>query len=194
MAKHTVREELSGVIAFVGVIWCVFFISHILPFQLESFGITPRTLRGLVGIPAAPFLHANLRHLISNTIPLTVLLLLLAGSKAQSWVVVTYILFLSGALLWLFGRTATHLGASSLVYGLIAYLFVSGICERRIVPMIISLIVGFLYGGTLASGILPRWGSHISWEGHLFGAIAGAAIAYLLTKDRHTADDSVISC
>jgi membrane associated rhomboid family serine protease len=184
MAKHTVREELTGVLAFVGLVWLIFVIGQIPPFDLESFGVTPRTLRGLVGIPAAPFLHENLAHLVSNTAPLTVLLLLLAGSKAQTWTVVAYIVLLSGALLWLFGRPATHIGASSLIYGLIAYLLVSGIREARFIPLIIAIVVGFLYGGTLAAGVLPRWGSHVSWEGHLFGAIAGAAIAWLLTNDR----------
>jgi membrane associated rhomboid family serine protease len=192
MAKHTVREELYGVLAFMGFVWFVFIVGHVLPFRLASFGVTPRTLRGLVGIPAAPFLHANLGHLISNTIPLTVLLLLLAGSKAQSWAIVTCIVFLSGALLWLFGRPATHIGASGLIYGLIAYLLVSGIREQRIVPMIISMVVGFLYGGALASAVLPVSVSHVSWEGHLFGAIAGGVIAYLLTKERDTAEAPVI--
>jgi membrane associated rhomboid family serine protease len=184
MAKHTVREELNAVLAFVGFIWFVFIIGHIMPFRLENFGITPRTLGGLVGIPAAPFLHANLAHLINNTIPLTVLLILLAGSKAESWAIVTYVVLLGGLLLWLFGRPATHIGASSLIYGLVAYLIVSGICERRFVPMAIAVLVGFLYGGTLASGLLPRWKSPVSWEGHLFGAVAGGAIAYLMTRHR----------
>ena len=192
MAKHTVREELYGVLAFMSFVWCVFIVGHVLPFRLESFGVTPRTLRGLIGIPAAPFLHANLAHLISNTIPLSVLLLLLAGSKAQSWAIVTYIVFLSGTLLWLFGRPATHIGASGLIYGLIAYLLATGIREQRIVPMIISMVVGFLYGGTLASGVLPSSASHISWEGHLFGAIAGGVIAYLLTKQRDNAEMPVM--
>jgi membrane associated rhomboid family serine protease len=190
MAKHTIREELVGVLAFVGFIWCVFLIGQILPIQIESFGVTPRTLRGLVGIAAAPFLHANLGHLISNTIPLTVLLVLLAGSQARSWSVVFWIVLLSGALLWLLGRPATHIGASSLIYGLIAYLLVSGIRERRIVPMIISLAVGFLYGGTLVSGVLPRLNSQISWEGHLFGAIAGGVVAYFMTMNRDGTQDS----
>ncbi len=187
MAKHTVREEFYGVLAFIGVVWCVFVVGHLLPIQIESFGITPRTYRGLVGIPAAPFLHANLGHLLSNTVPLTVLLVLLAGSRAQSWAIVASIVVLSGALLWMFGRPATHIGASGLIYGLIAYLLVSGFSERRIVPMIIAIIVGFLYGGTLASGVLPTSESHISWEGHLFGAIAGGGIALLLSKDRDSA-------
>jgi membrane associated rhomboid family serine protease len=184
MARHTVREELYGVLAFVGFIWCAFFVGHILPFQLESYGVTPRTFRGLVGIPMAPFLHANLEHLVSNTIPLVVLLLLLAGSRGRSWAVVTSIMLLSGGLLWLFGGPAIHIGASSLIYGLIAYLIVSGIRELRIVPMIVSVVVGLLYGGTLAAGVLPSSASHISWEGHLFGAIAGAAVAYWQTKER----------
>jgi membrane associated rhomboid family serine protease len=183
MAKHAIREELYGVLTFVGCVWSIFVVGHILPFRLESYGVVPRTLRGLIGIPAAPFLHANLEHLVSNTVPLAVLLLLLAGSRANSWTVVTAIIVLSGGLLWLFGRPAIHIGASSLIYGLIVYLIVSGIREGRIVPMIISIVVGLLYGGTLAVGVLPSSASHISWEGHLFGAIAGAAIAYLQTKD-----------
>ena len=192
MAKHSIRDELLGVLAFVGFIWCVFIAEHVLPFRLESFGITPRTLRGLIGIPLAPFLHANLAHLISNTVPLTVLLLLLAGSKAQSWAIVIYIVLLSGALLWMFGRPAVHIGASGLIYGLIAYLIVSGISERRIVPMLVAILVGFLYGGTLASGVLPTSASHISWEGHLFGVIAGGSIALWLTKEHDRVDAPIV--
>jgi membrane associated rhomboid family serine protease len=182
MARHTIREELYAVLGFVGFIWLVFILEYILPFQLESYGITPRTTSGLVGIVAAPFLHASWAHIINNTIPLTVLLVLLAGSRAASWAIVIGIVLLSGALVWLFGRNATHIGASSLIYGLVAYLFVSGIREQRIVPMLIAIVVGFLYGGSLASGVVPRLGSHVSWEGHLFGAIAGGAIAYLMTR------------
>jgi membrane associated rhomboid family serine protease len=186
MAKHAIRDELSAVLAFAGVIWLVFIIEYIPGLQLENYGIVPRTSRGLVGILAAPFLHANLAHIINNTIPLTVLLVLLAGSRAATWAVVLYIVLLSGALLWMFGRPANHIGASSLIYGLVAYLFVSGIREQRLIPMAIAVLVGFLYGGTLASGILPRWGSYISWDGHLFGAVAGALIAYLMTRPAHT--------
>jgi membrane associated rhomboid family serine protease len=185
MAKHSIRDELVGVLVFVGVIWCVFIVGQILPFQLDSYGITPRTLRGLVGIPASPFLHADLAHIVSNTIPLTVLLLLLAGSRGQTWTVVASIVLVSGALLWLFGRSANHIGASGLIYGLIAYLLVSGLREGRVIPFIIAVVVWFLYGGTLAAGILPSLSSHVSWEGHLFGMIAGGAIAYWQTRDQY---------
>ncbi|HEY2841352.1 MAG TPA: rhomboid family intramembrane serine protease, partial [Pirellulales bacterium] len=66
----------------------------------------------------------------------------------------------------------------------IAYLLVAGVRERRIIPMISALVVGFFYGGALVSGVLPTSTPHISWEGHLFGAIAGGVVVFLLTKDR----------
>jgi membrane associated rhomboid family serine protease len=81
-------------------------------------------------------------------------------------------------------RRANHIGASGLVYGLIAYLVVAGILERRFVPLAIALVVGFLYGGTLAAGVVPRVGSYVSWDGHLLGAVAGALVASAMNRGR----------
>ncbi len=181
--QHTIQQELKGVIAFIAIIWMVFLLEGVVPFNLISFGVTPRTLTGLVGIPAMPFLHANWQHITSNTLPLFFLLILLAGSQTRSWEVVAEIVLLGGLLLWLCGRHATHIGASGLVFGLIAFLIVSGWLERRFVPLSISVVVTFLYGGSLLSGVMPRIGTHISWDGHFCSAVAGGTIAYLLTKN-----------
>ena len=180
-ASHTIRQEHHGIVLFVGGIWAVFLATCAFP-SLDSFGVVPRTLIGLIGIPASPFLHANLNHLIGNTIPLLVLLMLLAGSRARSWEIVLEVALLGGLLLWLFGRHATHIGASGLIFGLAAFLIVSGIRERRTIPLVVAVVVGFLYGGTLLWGVLPSVGPDISWDGHLSGVIAGAAVAYVLTR------------
>ncbi len=182
MVKHKVREELTGVLIFVAVIWCIFLIGLLLPFSLSALGVTPRSLSGLVGIPLMPFLHADFGHLLSNTVPLTILLLLLAGSRANSWAIIVLIVLIGGAMLWLFGRSATHVGASGLVFGLIVFLIASGLLEGRPIPLFISILVGFLYGGTLFAGVLPDFGSRVSWEGHLFGAIAGGLAAVMITR------------
>jgi membrane associated rhomboid family serine protease len=178
---NTIRQEISGVVLFIGVIWAVFLASWMFP-AIDHFGVVPRRMIGLVGIPAMPFLHANLQHILSNTVPLFVLLMLLAGSRAESWEVVVLITFLGGLLLWIFGREAIHIGASGLISGLAAFLILSGFLERRIIPLLIALLVGFLYGSVLVMGVIPRIGSQVSWDGHLCGAIAGGIVAFALAR------------
>ena len=183
MVQHRIREELRGVLIFVGAVWVVFVVGRLLPFvNLNDYGLVPRSLTGLVGIFSMPFLHADWPHLLSNTVPLTVLLMLLAGSRGRTPLIVLAIVLLGGGLLWIFGRVAVHVGASGLIYGLIAFLLVSGLLERRFVPLMISLLVGFLYGGTLLAGVVPELGSRVSWEGHLLGAIAGGVVAVGMTR------------
>ncbi len=74
--KHKVQDEITGVLAFVGTIWIVYFADFMLPGNLTDWGLVPRSMWGLIGIPLAPFLHANFAHLLSNTVPLIVLLLI----------------------------------------------------------------------------------------------------------------------
>ncbi len=176
---HHVKDELVGILAFVIVTWGVFLTSVVMP--INKFGLIPRDVSGLIGIVTMPLLHGSLSHLINNTISLCVLLALLAGSRTRSWEIVSAVVVGGGALLWLFGRSAIHIGASGLIFGLIAFLIVSGIFERRTIPMIVSVITGILYGSTLLFGVLPTT-SGISWDGHLCGAAAGVAVAYLTTR------------
>jgi membrane associated rhomboid family serine protease len=168
-----------GIGLFLAAIWGVFVLDQFLP--LEAFGLVPRHFQGLAGIVAMPFLHGSLGHLIGNTIPLAVTLLLLAGSRANSKIIVVLIALLSGAGLWLFGRTALHIGASGLVFGLIAFHIFAGYFERRMRSISIALVVGFLYAGTLLQGVLPLQ-KGVSWDGHLMGAFAGALVALLMSK------------
>lgn len=181
-ASHTISQELHGVFLFIGAVWAVFLLSLAFP-GIDQFGVVPRRIVGLIGIPAMPFLHQNFGHLLGNTVPLFVLLTLLSGSRARSWEVVADIILVGGALLWIVGREAVHIGASGLISGLTAFLILSGVLEKRIVSLLIALIVGFLYGGSLILGVVPRFGSQVSWEGHLCGAIAGCLVAYLLTAE-----------
>jgi membrane associated rhomboid family serine protease len=175
-AKDTIREELTGIGVFVGAIWAVFFVSLLIP-RIDTLGVIPRTLRGLLGIPLAPFLHANLQHIAANTLPLCVLLGLLAGSRWRTWEVVAQIMVIGGFLLWLCGREAIHIGASGLIFGLIVFLIVSGLIEKRPLPLAVAVLVAFFYGGGLVSGVMPQLNSEVSWDGHLTSAIAGALVA-----------------
>jgi membrane associated rhomboid family serine protease len=183
--KHAIQDEIQGVFLFLGAIWGVFLLDLVLPMvNFNDWGMVPRSLVGLLGIPLMPFLHAGFGHLISNSVPLFILLTLLAGSRTRTWATVAEIAIVGGVLLWLFGRASDgqgavlyHVGASGLVYGLIAFLIVAGFREQRLVPMLVALAVGFFYGGTLFFGVLPTV-KGVSWDGHLCGALAGGGLAY----------------
>ena len=182
MKSHVrqVKEELPLVLVFIAVIWGVFILDRILP--LEQWGLVPRDIGGLAGIFTMPFLHSDWGHIVSNTMPLLILLTLLAGSKANSRLIVAGIMLLSGGLLWLFGRgSSLHIGASGLVFGLAVFLIVSGILEKRLVPLLVAVLVVFLYGSSLLTGIMP-FQQGVSWDGHLFGGLAGGLMAWTLVR------------
>ena len=166
------------ILQFAALLYVVYFIGFFIP--ITKFGIVPRTTSGLIGVFTAPFLHGGLRHLLSNTIPLITLLIVLNTIyPTKTLAVFLFITIAGGLLVWIFGRNANHIGASGLIYGLVAFLIVNGILEKKYIPILVSIGIGVVYGG-LIWGIFPSVRSYISWEGHLFGAVAGIIIAFLL--------------
>ena len=171
----TLRERVFPIAVLIGIIWVVFFLDFILP--LEKLGLVPRSLSGLIGIVAMPFLHGGFGHLLSNTIPLVILLGLMVISRPRPWSTMIILTLISGAALWLLGRSALHIGASGLIYALMGFLIAAGILERRLISAAVALFVGVTYGTAIIAGILPGI-EGVSWEGHLFGLLAGAGLAW----------------
>jgi membrane associated rhomboid family serine protease len=175
-------QLLKNVGIFILVMWGVYLINLILPFyDFNNLGLKPRSVSGLIGIILSPLLHANIFHILSNTVPLFVLLFLLFKIYPRNaFGVIAAIVIIGGGLVWLFGRSANHIGASGLIYGLAAFIVASGVFLRKFINVIVAALVVILYG-SLIFGVLPTR-SYISWEGHLFGALAGVLISYLLFK------------
>lgn len=191
--KHRIVDELHFVIVFVAVVWGVFLTDLVLPGNFNAYGLAPRHIDGLPGIVAMPFLHGGWDHLMGNTVPLIVLLCLLAGSRANTYSIVPQIIALGGLLLWVLGRSnSIHVGASGLIYGLTAFLIVAGFREGRLGALAIAVLVGFMYGATLLGGILPfSVGDNVSWDGHLTGAIAGGLVAGWSVKPESKTDINI---
>jgi len=180
---HTIKHDFVGIALLIGLIWLVFLLDQFLPFlPFERLGLIPRAVRGLDGIVTMPFIHKDLSHIISNSIPLIVTLLLLAGSRANSLMIVVGITLLAGLLLWVFGRDARHIGASGLVFGMVMFHICAGIFERRLQSIAIAAVVGLLYASTFLRGIVP-FQQGVSWEGHLLGAVAGGLVAFFVASD-----------
>ena len=178
----TFREAAQTSAFMVSILFLVEFADLILQRErhvtLSGFGIVPRTIPGLVGIAFSPLLHATPAHLLANALPLFVLIVLLFWDRHYH-PVVTFcsIWFFSGLGTWLIGRgadgnrTVVHIGASSIIFGLAAYLIVAGFLMRSWRSAIVAIVVFILFGG-IFYGVLPHQGP-LSWEGHLCGALAG---------------------
>ncbi|MBC8002117.1 MAG: rhomboid family intramembrane serine protease [Opitutaceae bacterium] len=145
--------------------------------SLAGFGIRPRQTDGLAGIVFSPLLHASIAHLTSNALPLLVLMTLLFWDRRYRPVSTLVTIWLaSGVGTWLIGRgDSIHIGASSLIYGLVAFLIASGLKLKSLRAVLVAVVVFLAYGGAVY-GILPE-NKQISWEGHLCGAIAGILTA-----------------
>ncbi len=173
-------KKLKIPIILIALMWLVFILDN-MGFNLNQYGIYPRNIRGLIGIVCSPFLHADLQHIISNTFPMFFLsaTLFFFYPKLAGKVLI-FSTLLGGILVWLFARSAMHVGASGLIFALVGFLLASGIFRKQFKAFIIAVIIFFIYGGIIW-GVLPT-NPRVSFEGHLFGLIAGVVLAYKYRK------------
>ena len=168
--------RFTPILLLVGAMWLLEVIDATMGYPLDAFGIVPRSDAGLFGIGAAPFLHLGFPHLIANTGALLVLGALVLLTSPYFWMVTVSVTLFGGLGVWLTGDPHTVvIGASGLVYGYAAYLVGLGIFRRSVPNLLVALLVVLLYGG-FVFGVLPGQAG-ISWQGHLFGAVVGFAMA-----------------
>ena len=173
----TFSQQLRYVFAIAAVLIIVEAINLITNRTLNSFSILPRDFSSLPFILTAPLLHGDLAHFLSNIFTLCIFAFLLLQYGVKRFYLVTLgLVLLSGILVWLLGRTAYHLGASGVVYGYFAYLVLAGLLSKRLSLIVISLVVGIMYG-SIVWGVLPIT-KGVSWESHLFGFLSGLILAY----------------
>ena len=105
--------------------------------------------------------------------------------ETSDFFIVTGITMLVGGLgVWIFGVPGSiHIGASILIFGYLGFLLLRGYFQRNFASILLSLVVGVLYGGTVW-GVLPSQPG-ISWQGHLFGFIGGIIAARMIAKEKH---------
>jgi membrane associated rhomboid family serine protease len=166
---------------FLVLIWMVKITEASLETSYVEWGLYPLKIGGLKGIITAPLIHADFKHLVDNSIPLYLLsVTLFYFYRPVSYKVFFLVWFLTGLTVWIFARSAYHIGASGLVYGLASFLFFSGVIRNNINLLAISLLVVFLYGG-LVWGVFP-FDFKVSWESHLMGAVTGLVLSFFYRK------------
>jgi membrane associated rhomboid family serine protease len=179
-----IGSGLKLLVVLVGLMWLIEVIDTATNGALDQYGIISREPRGLIGIVTAPFLHMGFGHLISNTLPLVTLGALIAVSGATRLFAVTAIVVVIGGFgTWLISPPNTiTIGASGLVFGYASYLILRGLFNRRLAQVLLGVVVVMVWGSALFGGLLPQDG--ISWQGHLFGGIAGVIAAWVLADER----------
>ncbi|GAA1520148.1 rhomboid family intramembrane serine protease [Nocardioides humi] len=173
-----------GAVAFVVLLWAIEVVDVVASHRLDGWGIRPRSGEGLLGILAAPLLHGGWGHLSANTVPALVLgFLTLVTGIGRGLVATAIVWLLGGFAVWLVaGSDSVHLGASGLIFGWLTYLVVQGFVDRKPVEILVGVAVLLVYGGVLW-GVLPGQPG-ISWQGHLFGAVAGVVAAVVVSERR----------
>lgn len=156
------------------VLWTVYWVEVRFHIYLTNYGILPRTFTGLRGIVFSPFLHGSLDHIYNNSIPLFLLVAAMRFFyRRQALQVIVFGILLSGFITWLIGRGGTyHIGASSLIYVLVSFIFFKGIQTGYYRLVALSLLIIMLYGSMIWY-VFPDVQEGISWEGHLGGFISG---------------------
>lgn len=176
--RHNFTSALQASFVLVGLMFLIKAVEMIAGISFAGFGIAPRDQHGLIGLIFSPLLHGNTAHLLANAAPLFILLTLLFWDrKYHPGRTLVLVWLASGLGTWLIGRAGdpahptVHIGASSVIYGLVVYLLVAGFLMDSWRAVFVAIGVGVAYGG-IFYGMLPQSGP-ISWEGHLCGAIAG---------------------
>lgn len=126
------QESMFVTAAFILVIGAIHLLKQFDVINTSEWGIYPREAWGVNGIVLAPLVHGSLKHLLSNATPLVVTLFILhyfyrkvaIGSLIMIWM-------MTGFAVWLLANRAWHIGASGVVYGLVSFIFWTGIFRKN---------------------------------------------------------------
>lgn len=171
------KKQLRFLAAIATMLLIVQLINSFTGNALNHYGVLPRETQFLANIFFAPWLHGTPAHLLTNLLPLLLFIWLTLQWGNRRFIYITLTICLIGGFgVWLFGRSAIHIGASGMVYGYFGFLLLGGFRSGKIPFMIISVLVTILYGGMLF-GLLPSQ-AFVSFEYHLFGFIGGLIAAW----------------
>ena len=174
-------DAIMATLFLLAICWAVFVMDEYMGYDIKPYGMFPRRLEGLRGIFTMHFIHGDIKHIWHNTLGLLVMnTFLFYFYRKIALRTFLWMFFASSVLLWIIGRPVNHIGASMLIYAEFAFLFISGLIRKDPLMLRVALLV-CLYYGSLVWYIFPI-DETISWEGHLSGALVGAALAFAYRK------------
>ncbi|WP_228976636.1 rhomboid family intramembrane serine protease [Streptomyces sp. DH12] len=181
--RTRVATAAAVVAGLVALLWVLEAVDVLTGHALDAYGVSPREVAELRDVVPSAFLHFGFDHVAANSGPLLVFGFLAAlGGVRRFLAVVAFVVVVDGLGVWLVSPAYTNTaGASGLVFGLFGYLVARGFADRRALDVLVGLVVAASWGSTVLLGISPAQ-SGVSWQGHLFGLVAGVAAAFVLRR------------
>lgn len=180
--KSLFRQSIIFSTYLIMLLWLVKSVEWAFTTSFAHFGILPRSLHGMVGVIASPFIHGDFLHLISNSFSLmTLVIILFFFYDKVALRALLFIYLITGVGVWILAREAYHIGASGVIYGIASFILFSGLLRKNQSSLALSFIILLLYGG-MFYGVLPQQG-HISWESHLMGLVSGLIVALFFKNE-----------
>lgn len=172
LLKATIIHSMPIYFAIIVILFSALILNIMTQYRLSFLGIIPRHWQGLPGVVFAPFLHANFNHLFFNLMPLLVLTTFILAYGVDFYWNLTWILIIySGLITWLFARPGIHIGASGLITAYWGFLVIEAYINHNVFNVAAGFVCVYYFMGIFV-GIFPSQ-DRVSWEGHLFGLIAG---------------------
>jgi len=176
-AIQQIEANVPTLISLIASAWVVQVANMFLGYRLNLFGIIPRHVIGLPGILVSPWLHGSINHIFMNSLFFFAMAGLVSINGMQTFTIISIsIMLISGSLVWLFARLASHVGASSLIMGYWSFIMVKAYFDPQMIDVITAALGMYYFGVDLLASVAPGKGG-VSVEGHVSGLIAGAITA-----------------
>ena len=169
-------KQVIGLYAFVLIpMWVMYALNQSILFGLWNiFGIVPRTLDigSFIGIFASWTMHANLAHIMGNTLILLQIIFLFGLFESNAYRTIIKLIIASGVITWLIGSPLSiHIGASGLCFAMLGFMIGGAVFARRWGYLLACLVMGTGYWFVIKEGLMPQSG--VSFAAHFGGLCAG---------------------
>lgn len=186
LIRDTVKRLRLPIIMLIAM-WVVYFFQLITANAVGyALAIYPRDFSHWWAIIFAPFVHWSFAHILNNSILFIILGSIVAFEGNKRFAVVTLITMVtSGCGAWLLAMPGSATGGmSGVIFGYAAYIIAMAFAEqnlkRKLIRIIVAVVVVSWWGMTFLSGFIPQ--TTVSWQGHLFGALGGILVAWLIRR------------
>ena len=176
-AIDKIQANVPEILNLIAIAWAVQVANMFLNYRLNIFGIIPRHVIGIPGIVLSPFLHGSINHIFMNSLFFFAMACMVSLHGMQTFAVVSIsITLISGTLVWLFARLASHVGASGLIMGYWSYVMIKAYFDPQFIDVISALMGMYYFGVDLMASVAPGK-KNVSVEGHVAGLVAGVVTA-----------------